>query len=249
MFSEIINFVLISSLVAIQSIAGVGILVVGTPILLFLNITIVETMNYLLPISIITSLLNIIIMKFNNNNFYYDINRLKYFFIICIPFVFIGLIILKYSYDIINYDYIVSSIIILTLVFKKKISLIIKNLSKTLNKIILMNIGIIHGMTNSGGTLLSIFLINLSSLKKEIRSELSLFYFFLALIQFIFLYIVFGSQLNIQQYYFTIIYIIIGVILGNILIKYVKEKQFRGLIFFLALISSISLILKNLLKF
>ena len=66
MFSELINFILIVSLTAIQSIVGVGVLVIGTPTLLLMDISIIEIMNYLLPISIFTSLLNLIIIKKQN---------------------------------------------------------------------------------------------------------------------------------------------------------------------------------------
>ena len=247
MFSELINFILVISLVIIQSIAGIGVLVIGTPTLLFLNSSIIETMNYLLPISIFTSLLNLLIMKLKTESFYYNLDRLKSFFIICIPFVFFGLIILKYSHSIINYDYLVSIIIILTLIFRNKISSYLKGVSLKVNKLILMIIGIIHGMTNSGGTLLSILLLNLNKSKKDSRSEITLFYFFLALLQFILFYFIFGLSENIYKYHLVIIYIVIGTILGNIFLKFTKDILFRRLIFFLAFISSVSLILKNIL--
>lgn len=247
MFSELINFILVISLVIIQSIAGIGVLVIGTPTLLFLNSSIIETMNYLLPISIFTSLLNLLIMKLKTDSFYYNLDRLKSFFIICIPFVFFGLIILKYSHSIVNYDYLVSIIIILTLIFRNKISSYLKGVSLKVNKLILMIIGIIHGMTNSGGTLLSILLLNLNKSKKDSRSEITLFYFFLALLQFILFYFIFGLLENIYKYHLVIIYIVIGTILGNIFLKFTKDILFRRLIFFLAFISSVSLILKNIL--
>jgi len=246
MLHELINLVFVIILVTIQSVAGVGVLVLGTPTLLLLDISLIEAMNYLLPISIITSFVNLVIMKFKNNSFNYDKSRFILFFIICIPFVFVGLIILKFLHEFIKFDYLVSMIIILTLIFKKNISLISKNLSLKLNKIILMIIGIIHGLTNSGGTLLSILLINLNQSKKESRSEITLFYFFLALIQFILFYFIFGLTQNIYKHHLIILYIAIGVILGNISLKFISEILFRKLVLFLALISSISLILKNI---
>ena len=109
-----------------------------------------------------------------------------------------------------------------------------------------MIIGIIHGLTNSGGTLLSIFLVNINSSKKESRSEITLFYFFLALIQFILFYFIFGLTQNIYQYHLIILYIFIGVMLGNVCLKFTSDILFRKLIFFLAFISAISLILKNI---
>jgi uncharacterized membrane protein YfcA len=230
----------------IQSVAGVGVLVLGTPTLLLLDISLIETMNYLLPISIVTSLVNLIIMRLKINSLSYDKSRFILFFIICIPFVFVGLIILKLVNDLIKIDYLVAIIIILTLIFKKKISLISKNLSLKANKIILMIIGIIHGLTNSGGTLLSILLININTSKKRSRSEITLFYFFLALIQFVLFYFIFGITQNIYKYHLIILYIFIGIILGNICLKFTSDILFRKLIFFLAFISSISLILKNI---
>jgi len=246
MLHELINFFLVIILVMIQSVAGVGVLVLGTPTLLLLDISLIETMNYLLPISIITSLVNLIIMKLKINSLSYDKSRFILFFIICIPFVFVGLIILKLVNDLIKIDYLVAVIIILTLIFKKKISLISKNLSLKANKIILMIIGIIHGLTNSGGTLLSILLININTSKKRSRSEITLFYFFLALIQFVLFYFIFGITQNIYKYHLIILYIFIGIILGNICLKFTSDILFRKLIFFLAFISSISLILKNI---
>jgi uncharacterized membrane protein YfcA len=247
MFSELINFFLIVTLVTIQSIVGIGVLVVGTPTLLLLNASIIEAMNFLLPISIITSFLNIILIKYKDNFIYYDLNRSKLFFIICIPFVFVGLVILKYTNKLINYDYLVSFLIIITLIYKDNISNLLKNLSIKSTKIILMFIGIIHGMTNSGGTLLSIFSMNLNNSKSKSRSEITVFYLFLALIQFILFYFIFGFNLEVYRYHLVMLYITIGILLGNMFLKFTSEILFRKVILFLALISSVSLIFKNIL--
>lgn len=246
-YPEILNFLLILSLVIIQSVVGVGILVVGTPLLLIFDLSIIDTMNYLLPISIMTSFFNLIVMRHGTNLFYFNLSRLKFFFIICVPSVFIGLFILKKTHEFINFDYFVSLIIIFTLILKKKISIILKDTSNRLNKIILMIIGIIHGLTNSGGTLLSILLINLNNTKNESRSEITLFYFFLALLQFLLIIFIFGYPLSTYMNFYKFLYIIIGVGLGNIIIKYVHASIFKNAIFFLAFISSVSLIIKSFL--
>ena len=85
MFIEVINLILVVIIVIIQSIVGVGVLVLGT-ILLLLNFSVIDAMNFLLPISIMTSLLNLLIMKFKNDSVSYNLYRLKSFFLICIPF-------------------------------------------------------------------------------------------------------------------------------------------------------------------
>ena len=67
---EIIYFGLILSLVIVQSIVGVGVLVLGTPIMLLLNFSLIDTIGLLLPVSIITSFLNLIISKLKKKEFF-----------------------------------------------------------------------------------------------------------------------------------------------------------------------------------
>ncbi|MAU88838.1 MAG: hypothetical protein CMC40_02890, partial [Flavobacteriaceae bacterium] len=64
--NEVILITLVILFLAVlQSIVGVGILVIGTPFLLILNYDIISILSLLLPISIITSLLNLIFFKLN----------------------------------------------------------------------------------------------------------------------------------------------------------------------------------------
>ena len=57
-------YIIVFFLSFLQTIAGVGVLVVGTPVLFFFEYTIIEIMYFLLPISIITSLFNLIYFNF-----------------------------------------------------------------------------------------------------------------------------------------------------------------------------------------
>ncbi len=50
-------------LVILQTMAGVGILVLGTPILLLINYNMIDILGTLLPISILTSFINLIYFK------------------------------------------------------------------------------------------------------------------------------------------------------------------------------------------
>ena len=52
-------------LAILQTIVGVGVLVLGTPLLLILNYNMIEIMNLLLPISITTSFLNYLYLSSN----------------------------------------------------------------------------------------------------------------------------------------------------------------------------------------
>ena len=66
---NLILSLLLFVLVFLQSMAGVGILVIGTPLLLILNYEIIDIMSILLPISIMTSFLNLIYFKINKKKF------------------------------------------------------------------------------------------------------------------------------------------------------------------------------------
>ena len=151
---------------------------------------------------------------------------------------------LNYTKEFINFDFFVSILIILIIIFKKKIAIKVQSLSSKINKFLFILIAIVHGMTNSGGTLLSIVLSSINKSYNESRKSITIFYFFLALIQLILFYLVFG--LSAYDYEQTLIYVIVGVILGNLFLKSISTSLFNKLIYILALISATSLFLKNI---
>jgi uncharacterized protein len=229
-------------LIIIQTIVGVGILVIGTPFLLILGFNIMEIFSILLPISILTSFINLLFFKLKKKELKMKINsETKYlFFFICLPSIFIGLYLLDIFYELINFKYLVSLIIILSVLFIKikKEKIIINNGIKTFYLIL---IGIVHGLTNSGGSLLSLFMS--SHLKKNnSRYGVTFFYFFLALFQFLIFNILFEFNLNIINFYFIGIFLPIGVIIGNYFVKHINEDKFKNLINILCLITCFVLI-------
>ena len=79
-------FLVLFFLVFLQSVVGVGILIIGTPFLLVLNFNIIDILSILLPISILTSLLNLIYFKFNKKKLKMKINSdTKRLFFFCLP--------------------------------------------------------------------------------------------------------------------------------------------------------------------
>ena len=67
---DLINFtpVIIIILSIFQTIAGVGILVLGTPIMLLMGLEMIEVMSLLLPLSMMNSLINLIYLNHNKEN-------------------------------------------------------------------------------------------------------------------------------------------------------------------------------------
>ena len=150
-------YFLVFFLSLIQSFVGVGVLVLGTPILLMLDFKLFDIMVTLLPISILTSIISILFIKKKQKIFSYD-DTLKYFLIICLPAMFVGLKIVNNFGNLINFNILVGLVILFSLIIKLKFQKI-EILNNQINKILIFFIGVVHGLSNSGGTLLSVFLL------------------------------------------------------------------------------------------
>ena len=87
-----------------QTIVGIGILVLGTPILLLTGLEMIEVMRILLPLSILNSLLNIIYIKINDKKIKTDKSIKNLFFLICLPGVLLGIVFLRFFADFINFN-------------------------------------------------------------------------------------------------------------------------------------------------
>lgn len=227
---------------------GVGVLVIGTPLMLLVGYNFIFILSILLPISILTSLLNIIWIKYFNksHSFKYENIVLKNFFLICTPSIFIGFFLLKIFQNEINFGIIVSLIIIFSLVVKINFQNEFKKISKKLYKWLISLLGIIHGLTNSGGTILLLLMSSIIDQKEEKRYIISIFYFLLASIQYLIFLILFKTNLNFNLLTKILIIIPLGVLLGNVLFKKLNEQIFSNLINFIIIISALSLLLKSI---
>ena len=235
--------ILIIILSIFQTIVGIGILVLGTPVLLLFGFEMIEVMTILLPLSIINSITNVIYLKKKFKRVGIDFKMRNYFFLICLPGIFIGLIFLKIFNNVLNFNLLVAFVIwsFLAISFinkKKKIQI-----SDAFKKGLIFLTGIIHGVTNSGGSLLSILIVNTHSKNVNfIRYQIIFFYFFLALFHYLSILLIFNfnflDDLNLNY----IVSLLAGIIIGNILSNRINATQLRNCIFGLAFVSSIFLI-------
>jgi len=161
----------------IQSIFGVGVLLFGTPLLLIGGYDFVNALTVLLPISLVINLFQIV-----KGQKLIDLQFYRKLLIYSIPFI---VLLLAFTVTL-NID--VSFFIGAFLLF---ISL--KPLSETVEKIIAFLFsfdrtyfvaqGIIHGVTNLGGSLLTSKVFSMDIGKAEKRATISLSYFTFALFQ------------------------------------------------------------------
>ncbi len=228
-------------IIIFQSIIGVGVLVLGTPFLLILKFDIVDIFFILLPISILTSLLNLLIINFSNKSLDKSTYKeFKKFFIICIPSIFAGLIFLKLFNNYLNFKLLVALVIFFSIalvILKDRIRFRINFFRIS----ILSIVGIIHGLTNSGGTLMSLAL-SVNNKKSYARLNTSFFYFVLATFQYFLTIIIFYDKFTFPNNYMIIVALIIGVILGNLINQYLESKTYKMMVNLLAVISALILI-------
>ena len=142
-----------------------------------------------------------------------------------------------------NFKFLVSIVIILSTLLislKKKIRFKI-NFFRTS---ILSIIGIVHGLTNSGGTLMSLALTS-NSERDFARYSITYFYLILAFFQYLITIIIFHNY-----YFFSIdlkmfFLIFVGVCLGNIFNLFLNDNIYKLIVSLLALISSGLLLTNN----
>ena len=153
-------YIVLPLLIIIQSIIGAGILIIGTPVMLLLNYNIISILSLLLPISLITSLINMVLIKNNKKykNIKIDDLILKNFFTICLPSIFIGLVILYFFSIYINIKLTIAVVILLSLFFKITYEKTFLSANYFFIRFFMFVVGIVHGLTNSGGALLMLFL-------------------------------------------------------------------------------------------
>ena len=228
-------------IVAFQSIIGVGVLVLGTPFLLILKFNLVEIFFILLPISIITSLSNLIIINYSNKSLKKSTYKeFKKFFKICIPSIFLGLILLKIFENFINFKFLVSFVIIfsvLLVLLKDKIKYKINFFRIS----ILSVVGLAHGLTNSGGTLMSLAL-TANNDNEYARLNTTFFYLVLAVFQYLLTVIIFFEKFTFLDDVKIFFVLIIGILAGNLLYYYLKSEIYKIIVNSLAIISAIILL-------
>ena len=113
-----ILIIIILVLSFMQSVLGVGLLVLGTPTLLIMGFNFFDALSILLPSSIIISFLQTIESKEDYKNFNID------FLLYCLPSVLVGLLLVIYFENIINFKLFIGVMLIISGImrFKKNIS-------------------------------------------------------------------------------------------------------------------------------
>jgi len=228
-------------LIIIQSIFGIGLLLFGTPTFLIIGYDFLDTLNFLLPISIVISFLQFIGSNAPSKKIIFDYN----FF--CLPFLVLFLLLALNFTEIINFKFYVGIILVISslLTLTKNTFFSFKKIALRYKKLILIFIGSVHGLTNMGGGFLSLFssLINNNN-KKYTRYLISYGYLIMGLSQYFILLF-----LEYKNFSFTKLYYVLVVLLiyfpSQIIFKKVNDISFTKIISAIALIYGITILMFN----
>lgn len=182
---DVTILLIISLLAVIQSIFGMGILIFGTPTLLLMGISFSEALAWLLPSSVAISTIQTVSAARHGQ---LKINLAEMF--CCVPPLIVGLLFVILSGTRFKIDILISIVLLsaasmrLTNPSKLKTADFITRRHRTY----LVVMGLVHGLTNMGGALLTLYATSLSPNKEEIRTTTAKFYFLFGTVQLTTLY-------------------------------------------------------------
>lgn len=227
--------VLITS--AIQSLFGVGILLFGTPILLLLNYEFFDALLILLPISASINLMQVI-----KGYKEIDFDIYKHILLITIPFIIITLYFL--SQFTINITLFIG-LLLMIIALKEYVTLIKNVMNKLLsyNNIFYVVMGIVHGMTNLGGALLTAKIFNTHLNKYQKRSTIALSYMTFALFQIVTILLL-THEYNISNLLFVFIGLGVYILVNKFFFYKITNTKYDKLFAAFLFVSGVTLVLK-----
>ncbi len=163
----------------VQSVFGVGLLVFGTPTLLLLGCPFEQTIAYLLPSSVLISLMQAIGGRSH-------IGELrKSIFVYCVPFIVVGLALVLSKLMTFDIKLLVGVTLIFsaTARFNKGLQEALVRVLRRHTKLYLMLMGLVHGISNMGGGLLTIFATTMYDDKECTRANIAYGYLVFAVSQ------------------------------------------------------------------
>jgi hypothetical protein len=223
----------------IQSLFGVGVLLFGTPLLLLLDYSFFESLMILLPISASINLLQIF-----KDYKYIEFSIYKNILIYTVPFIIIFL----YLIATLNIDITLFIGLFLIIISLKQYSTIIKESINNLlkyNRFFYISMGIIHGITNLGGALLTAKIFHTDLNKYEKRATIAMSYMTFAVFQIITIVIL----TNLYNFAY-LIYVVLGVsiylLVNKMFFHKITNNNYDKIFAVFLLITGIMLLYKGL---
>ena len=176
-FNHIVAIIILASLLT-QILFGVGVLLWGTPSLLLLGYEFSTALSLLLPISMVISGLQVV-----TNSQHVNRRGICNFIKFSLPFAVLGLLtVMAFG---INIEWFVFGALVFGGILRLNTVKRLSNKILNLKDFMLPLIGIVHGISNLGGSLLVIWVSQTETTKLGFRSTVAACYFLLALFQIV----------------------------------------------------------------
>lgn len=207
----ILVLVVVATFSIVQSIFGMGILVFGTPTLLLIGHDFVTTLSYLLPASFAISLIQVVTAGSNR------VVVSRYLYLVCLPGIFLGLWFSESSLQGLTVDILIGGTLLFSALVRlwppSRMVLLVVLERQSLVYHFLM--GLLHGLTNLGGAMLSILASTLHSEKAAVRYTIAHYYLVFSTIQMGTLAIVMGRgdillEGSVTMIVSSVVYFLIG---------------------------------------
>jgi hypothetical protein len=224
-----ISFILLTTVVLvcslIHSLLGMGLLLFGTPTLLLMGYTFSQTLAYLLFPSVTISLLQLL------NNHKIEQKFVVQFISYCLPTVCLCLIVFMYTNVDLNLELAIAFLLLIS-VLLRCLPILEKKMQKIVRvnqKIFLLIMGCVHGFTNMGGGLLSVFVNSQYTKKEQVLSCVSFCYVFFGILQLTIVYIFQPKVFSLEILWFCIIAGSIYLTLGKSLFASFSENFYKNI--------------------
>ena len=225
----------------LQSIFGTGILLFGTPVLLMLGNNFQTTLTILLPAPILVNC-----FQLRNNLKNIDQHFYKNLILFCLPGIFIALYLFQSKE--VNTNFIIG-ILLIIISLQSMVGSIQSGLRIILNyeKFYLIVMGILHGLTNLGGSLLSGAVLSKNLPKNSKRATIAISYCSMACIQILTLttQTKFNTFLNKNYFLYWVSAPIIFFLVGKYLYYSVDEKLYKKISNFFLFLMGLTILIKT----
>lgn len=221
-------YLLIAILSVVQSLFGVGLLLFGTPILLMLGCDYSEALLYLLPSSAVLSWSQVR----DNFEIVLDGNYRRLFFMICLPTLFLGMFITRFF----DLKWEIKIFIIAMLLFSfcmRSFGFLREKLATWMKGHLIPTIalmGLVHGLANMGGSILSALISSLYRDKIKILAGVSFSYAFMATFQLMVLIAMGGVLFKMNYLAGPVIAISVRYLIGKRVFAFTSEERYQKMI-------------------
>ena len=232
-------FVVIVIVSAIQSIFGVGVLLFGTPTLLLLGYDFISTLYIVLPVSLIINFIQIV-RDYKN----IDHQFLRGVLLISVPSIILVLSLISTTKIDVVWIIAIFLIIVSLMNYSKKVERFFQELFR-FQKCYMLLMGVVHGLTNLGGSLLTAIIHKNKYSKSKTRVTIATCYAIFAITQTVTLY---TTQNETSSFLTSFPLVITGLITylftDKILYVKISNEYYHKLFSIFLFVSGISLLIK-----